>query len=224
MIFYEGPSEIGGAPIVGIATFNSLNPKTGPMVQTWILNQHTHPYVAVVAKQDYAVCGDCPLRQKGCYVGVERAPSNVWRKYKQGGYHEFNSVTLLGRTVRLGSYGDPAALPLWSIERLVHTCIGYTGYTHQWRWATHLQPFCMASVESVEDMREATAMGWRCFRIRRPGEKRIHTEAQCPAAQEHTGKKITCHTCLACCGGNRLKGHVSIEVHGHTKKRVFDDG
>lgn len=39
-VFYRGPSLLTGDPIVGIATGlegGSMNAKTGPMVQAWII-------------------------------------------------------------------------------------------------------------------------------------------------------------------------------------------
>jgi hypothetical protein len=33
-VFYDGPSVIDGAPIIGIAVLHSENSKTGDMVQT----------------------------------------------------------------------------------------------------------------------------------------------------------------------------------------------
>ena len=37
IIFYEGPSVLDGAPIVGIALAKSTNRKTGDLVQTYII-------------------------------------------------------------------------------------------------------------------------------------------------------------------------------------------
>ena len=227
-MFYQGPSNIGGAPIVGIATFNTKNLKTGPMIQTWILCQYRNPFQAAQYKEDYAVCGDCPLRNNGCYVRTSEAPYRIWNLWKDGYYHPYDRYKAMfcakGRTVRLGAYGDPAALPLWSITDLLSYSTGHTGYTHQWRWANHLKPYCMASVESMKDYALAKAMGWRTFRIRPEGGKRIkHTEAQCPAALK-SEQVLNCHQCLACGGNSQgFTGDVSIEVHGVIRGRVFNE-
>ena len=39
-IFYKGPSQIDGFPVVGIAVLNSRNSKTGNMIQTYIINDN----------------------------------------------------------------------------------------------------------------------------------------------------------------------------------------
>jgi hypothetical protein len=227
LVFYEGPSEIGGAPIIGIATLVSKNPKTGPMIQTWIMSTLHNPFASVKNKQDYAVCGNCPLRDNGCYVRTGQGPSVVWKAWKRGIYDPYDKKRVksaaIMRTVRLGAYGDPAALPLWAITDLLSSSIGHTGYTHQWLWAEHLKPYCMASVESMDDYRLAKAMGWRTFRLRPEGGERLKpTEAQCPAAIK-SNKALTCHQCLACGGKSQgFSGDISIEVHGSTKGRVFD--
>jgi hypothetical protein len=62
---WRGPSRLDGAPIVAIATGlaePSSNPKTGPMVQTWILRADSSPQEAQRTGADASVCGDCPLR------------------------------------------------------------------------------------------------------------------------------------------------------------------
>ena len=61
-IFYRVPSQIDGAPIVGIATVDSGNRKTGSMVQSWIIRDDVHPVVASRTGADSAICGDCPHR------------------------------------------------------------------------------------------------------------------------------------------------------------------
>jgi hypothetical protein len=66
---WRGPSPIDGAPIVMImtglsrlASEQSKNRKTGPMVQTHIVRQDMAPVVAMMNGADRAICGDCPLR------------------------------------------------------------------------------------------------------------------------------------------------------------------
>ena len=53
-IFYRGKSPIDRAPIVGIATLESKNGKTGNMIQTWILRTDTHPLEARRTGRDRA--------------------------------------------------------------------------------------------------------------------------------------------------------------------------
>ena len=92
-IAYEGPSLIDGSPIVAVVTgveVPSRNVKTGRMLQTWILQQDMHPKEAVRTGQDTGICGTCPLKGlngqlRTCYVRVENAPTNVWKKWKAEG-------------------------------------------------------------------------------------------------------------------------------------------
>jgi hypothetical protein len=72
----------------------------------------------------------------------------------------------------------------------------------------------MASVDTVNEMIEARAQGWRTFRVdttRVIGAQR--GEVLCPAAAE-AGKKLTCAQCLACCGADGRKGSIYIPAHG----------
>jgi hypothetical protein len=64
-VVYTGPSELDGRRIVGIVTGTrrpSANPKTGPMLQLWIMRTHAAPHVAQRTGADASVCGDCKLR------------------------------------------------------------------------------------------------------------------------------------------------------------------
>jgi hypothetical protein len=59
LIFYKGASQIDGSPVVGIATVDSGNRKTGSMIQTRIIRDDVHPVVASCTGADSAICGDC---------------------------------------------------------------------------------------------------------------------------------------------------------------------
>ena len=54
-------------------------------------------------------------RFRGCYVTVRNAPYQVYKAYHRGRYEPFESDRHLelfrGRMLRLGSYGDPCAVP-----------------------------------------------------------------------------------------------------------------
>jgi hypothetical protein len=137
VIFYQGPSKIDGQPIVGIATFNSKNTKTGPIVQTWIIRSDIHPSEAINTGEDKSVCGSCPLRglikdasektdkktistptvNKGrsCYVLVQQAPAAIYKAFKDGKYpvlNETHAKKMTDKGLRYGSYGDPVAIPI----------------------------------------------------------------------------------------------------------------
>jgi hypothetical protein len=215
VVLYEGPSMLDGKPIVAIATGlkrPSDNPKTGRMIQVWILRRHVHPARAVFTGSDRSVCGDCPLRRKtktangkggGCYVDASKAPTAVWKAYKAGRYEPLASENLhpfAGRMVRLGAYGDPAAVPLSVFKPILRVAKGHTGYTHQWRTCTwEWRDFLMASTETRADNVQATIRGYSTFRSARDELDVLPSERRCPASAE-AGTKTTCEKCGACRG------------------------
>src|SRR5580693_8814233 len=80
--------------IVIIATAfarKSSNPKTGDMIQVWILARDVNPLQALKTGEDIVVCLDCKHRGNGgknrtCYVRVANAPLGVWKAYQRGMY------------------------------------------------------------------------------------------------------------------------------------------
>jgi hypothetical protein len=228
MVVYEGPSVYNGDPIVGIITgitAPSTNVKTGPMAQLWILDANTEPHVAVKSGADESVCGSCPARGKWCYVTTFQGPLSIYRTWKRGGYSPFESSRLHGMSLRLGAYGDPAALPLSVIEEITSNVKSYTGYTHAWRDCDEgFRRFCMASVDSVEESLVAQREGWRTFRVTAPNESKRKGESVCPASAE-SGRKITCFDCGACDGRRRptVKSNIVIEAHGSKTKRFIEE-
>jgi hypothetical protein len=226
VILYEGPSQLDGAPIVVIAVglkAKSTNRKTGAMVQTYILRSDVDPVAAIKAGKDAAICGDCRHRGDGtgkertCYVNVGQGALSVWRAYKRGVYAYAETLIDLaaGRMVRLGTYGDPAAVPSGIWHQLVRFASGHTGYTHQWRTHPALMDLCMASVDTADEMIEARNLGWRTFRVDLSGVIDARKgESLCPASAE-AGKKLTCAQCLACAGaGSGRRGSIYIPAHG----------
>ena len=214
-ILYEGPSLLDGAPIVAIATGldkASANSKTGDMVQTWILAAgDLSPQAAVDAGADSSVCGDCPLKGAACYVVTWRAPRSVYECYKRGNYPRGRYDLLQGRKVRVGSYGDPAAVPASVWEQAVAGAVTYTGYTHQWRRTQATRAFTMASVDTLEQREKARALGFRTFRVGAL-ETLQAGEILCPASEE-AGRKVTCADCGLCKGAGKAKD-IMIPAHG----------
>ena len=229
-VIYRGPSAIDGCPIVVILTGirgSSTNPKTGRMVQSWILRDEMHPVEALKTGADRSICGNCPHRpdadgKRGCYVNP-MGPSSVWRAYRAGRYAAADPHTaaewILGRRVRFGSYGDPAAAPVGIWRILADAADGHTGYSHQWRTADpQFRHLCMASVESTTEAADAHRAGWRTFRVRSASDDPVRgLEIDCPASDE-SGKLTTCERCGLCSGSmsgrsNRIPS-VSIVAHG----------
>lgn len=223
-IIYRGPSLLDGAPIIVIAigfTAGSANSKTGNMIQTHILREDIAPTDAIKSGDDASICGQCPHRGDGtgkgrtCYVNVGQGPLVVWKSYKAGKYPLWDGTGVSGRMVRLGTYGDPAAVPVHVWDALLRDAGGHTGYTHQWRQSPQLRAYCMASADSVDDAQSAHSMGWRTFRVAMPTDApQLRGEAQCPASAE-AGKKLTCAQCRACDGtASQRRGSIVIQAHG----------
>lgn len=232
MIIYKGPSLIDGAPIVVIAPpGRSTNRKTGAMLQTYILRADVSPTEAIRTGADSSICGMCPHRGdvvrggtpgKGrtCYVNVGQGALAVWKAYGRGRYadvsgrHEWIRHIGRGRMVRLGTYGDPGAVPAAIWGALVSDAEGHTGYTHQWRTSPDLRGLCMASADSLAEAGEAHDEGWRTFRVAMPHEPaRVAGEARCPASKE-AGAKIQCAECRACGGDDGRRASIVIQAHG----------
>mgnify|MGYP003965830867 FL=1 len=72
-----------------------------------------------------------------CYVKTFQAPLSVWKSYKKGNYEKISlhklSKLLTFRSVRVGSYGDPAVIPNEVWDKMLSRTLGNTGYTHQWQ-------------------------------------------------------------------------------------------
>ena len=231
VVLYEGPSRIDGAPIVAIAcriSDASNNAKTGAMVQTFIMRQDIAPHKALKTGDDSSVCGDCKLRpiHKGptrCYVRVYQAPLSVWNAYQRGRYAvpgvDIDAALLPeifeGLAFRIGSYGDPAAIPskIWKVA--TRRVKNRTGYTHQWRRriGVWLKGLCMASADSESDVLTATTKGWRTFRVRKHDAPTLATESICPASAEGK-RRAQCDTCGLCKGATIAAKNIVIADHG----------
>lgn len=230
MIIYEGPSLLNGEPIVAIATglkSPSKNEKTGPMIQVWILAQNESPVEAARSGSDAAICGDCPLKPLNlgtCYVTLFQGPRSIWATWKRGGYPPLGLDAFKGMPVRLGAYGDPAAVPFHLLDAIGLQASMVTGYTHQWRDCDPLHKhYCMASVEDEAGAHDARERGWRTFRVTKsPGDKALSKEVVCPASEE-AGHKIQCIDCGACDGtSSSRKSHIVIMAHGSRIKKFLE--
>ena len=221
MIIYQGPSMLDGSPIIAIATLNSSNRKTGAMIQTWIMRSDIEPHLAIKTGADKSICGDCqhrPINNGSCYVLTFQAPLQVYRAFHRGSYDESNISKFEGLPVRLGSYGDPLAVPLSAWKPLLDITTGRTGYTHQWKdhRVNDWKDIVMASVDSQSEAIEAAASGWRYFRVTNATQPKIKGETICPASEE-AGHKLSCSDCLSCDGNNRNSKGIVIQAHGSRK-------
>lgn len=223
-VIYDGPSMIDGEPIIAIACAleKSRNAKTGNMVQTYILRKDLNPIEAVKAGADVSICGGCKHRGDGtgkgrsCYVTLIHGPSHVHKSYLRGAYEAMNptavGVLLAGRMIRLGTYGDPAAVPIQIWQALTAMAKGWTGYSHRTEVVSRdWSLLVMASVDNEDEKRSAAARGFRTFRV---GAKKIDGEVLCPASIE-AGKKAVCADCRACMGlAGKARADIYIPPHG----------
>lgn len=234
-IIYRGPSLLDGKPIVVVAITKSSNAKTGNMVQTYILADNgKSPVESARLLEDVSVCGDCKHRRGtggSCYVNLGQGARAVMDGVLRGIYPYIWSdievmesfvMDVAQRMTRLGTYGDPAAVPAYVWELLLQDAAGHTGYTHQWASgkADHVKQWCMASADTMQEMALAKLNGWRTFRVRSDDDSHVYSkEMACPASAEQ-GKRLTCQDCMACSGGvDSKKASVTIIVHGSLKNR-----
>lgn len=143
-----------------------------------------------------------------------QGPRAVWSALQRGRYAPWDGSPY-GAPIRLGAYGDPAAVPMRVWRRLMpRSAHPHTGYTRQWRkpYAQPLRSIVMASVHNPREAREAQAMGWRVFEVVRPGETGTGRTVKCPS------DVVPCAQCLACDGGDGKSRW--IEVHGSRAKRL----
>jgi len=221
-IIYNGPSLLDGQPIVVIATYSNRNTKTGRVVQTYILREDINPLEASKTGADYSICGDCPMRgeattdperkqAKGrrCYVNLGQGVLITWRAYKRGVYAEGSARDMgRGRFIRVGTYGDPAAVPSHVWDELLSECQTWTAYTHQKPWRPDI---AMQSADSYTEARMHWRAGRRTFRVIADlGQLDQTHEALCPASKE-AGRRVQCTACKLCKGGKLAKSIAIVE-------------
>jgi hypothetical protein len=122
---------------------------------------------------------------------------------------------LSGRKVRLGTYGDPSALPIEDLKAIVNSAQGHTGYTHFWREIdTEYSHYLMASVEDSSAELLAQGLGYRTFRVitKEDTERSVSSVAvECLNASSG----LTCAECLLCSGTKGKGRRVSIWIDEH---------
>jgi hypothetical protein len=150
----------------------------------------------------------------------------VYKGYRNGAYVDATGYTsdqlsalFRGLGVRIGAYGDPAAVPASApIFSVIHAAAAFTtGYTHQWRnrLGAHLRGVVMASCDNEADRLEARAAVWGTFTVTVRGTA-LQAAQLCPASDE-AGKLATCDACRQCSG---LAGSdIYIPAHGAARNR-----
>ena len=221
-IIYNGPSLLDGKPIVVIATYSNRNTKTGKVVQTYILRSDINPLEASKTGQDFSICGSCPMRgevttdpkrkiAKGrkCYVNLGQGVLIVFKSYKRGVYKEGDPRSMgRDRFVRVGTYGDPAAVPSHVWDELLSEADTWTAYSHQYGFRPDI------AMQSADDHAQAVAhwkQGHRTFRVIADlGDLDKANEALCPASKE-AGRRAQCTACKLCKGSSLAKSIAIVE-------------
>ncbi len=228
VIVWRGPSIFTGNPVqVLLSCLNPSSPsrnwKTGPMIQATILPVGVNPTRGFGTLAERDTCGACRLTGAGaarvCYAAM-----HAWltgRSAEGAPVVDLaEAVRLLGnRPLRIGAYGDPAAVPTEVWRGLVDGASHWTGFTHAWRTCDQaLAQWVMASVDGPAEQREAAALGWRTFRIRHPGGELALGEVPC--ANESSG--VQCIKCALCKGNASGAANVVITVHGLGSRRFVE--
>jgi len=225
-IIYKGPSLLDGKPIVAIATWSNRNTKTGAVVQTYILRSDINPLEASKTGEDFSICGDCTMRgevnddpkrkqAKGrrCYVNLGQGVLIVYKSFLRGVYAMANTKAgrnTLGRArfVRVGTYGDPAAVPAFIWEQLLAEADTFTAYSHQSGWRPDI---AMQSADNKAEALDHWKAGRRTFRVIADlAELDKANEALCPASKE-AGRRVQCTACKLCKGSSLAKSIAIVE-------------
>jgi hypothetical protein len=242
IIFYNGPSLIDGSPIVGIAIDSSKNRKTGGLIQCYIIRSNIAPLDASKTGADVSICGSCkhrgmptnnPMKKqaegRGCYVNLGQGPTIVYKGLKRGIYPQATpeqaQAFTAGQGVRLGAYGDPAAIPKAVWDRMILAKASFwTGYTHNLKVQPSMSDLCMVSADNQQQSASAKSHGRRSFRViplaqwKAKGKAAVSShEILCPASAE-AGSRVTCDSCKLC-NGTKSKGKsIAIVAHGSGAK------
>jgi len=250
-LLWAGPSAIDGAPIglfvSGLAN-RSRNRKTGAMIQTYIMRLDVDPVQAIKLGLDGSICGTgknrCPhmLQERTnaagkvklmrtCYVNVGQGPLTIYRAWERGNvpmpdvHTVQRAIAATGRPLRMGAYGDPAAIPQHVWESILPYAKGRTGYTHQWnnKIGWWLKGTVMASCDSPDDHHRAVNVGWGTFTVLPHDNykqlfKSLTRTTSCVSDPQFKGRMelIPCERCLKCDGTR----NVAIRAHGPSEKWV----
>ena len=245
-ILYRGPSKIDGKPIVCIYLSGSTNSKTGNMAQTYILADNgLSPMENSRMGYDVSICGNCrhrgtptPDRMNGvaanrsCYVTLHHGPLQVHKGIQRGIYtsaetQQARQALGEGADIRLGSYGDPAAVPSHIWRDLLKHSASHTGYTHQSETigGANFSRY-MISADTLEQAKQAHKEGKRTFRVISVADWQANkkgallgSEVLCPASEE-SGKRTTCQQCKLCSGQTIKAKSIAIVAHGTGKKHA----
>lgn len=220
----------------------SSNVKTGNVPTVWVGRS---------LSESRESCAGCPLLESGdCYAqygspsfaisSVRRAAirAKSWRNYTieraiANRHHD-------AKFVRFSALGDCANADRSQVSHAMEVTrengldvVGYTHF-HAKRKAQWLRGKLMASVQSVEEAREANSRGWRAAIVMPAGttgtlrnDDGSVLAVECPAiAAARLGKTFTCNDCAstkrgALCDASRDLPNVYFADHGPRGRRAL---
>lgn len=232
-LVWEGNSPFNGEPIILLMSgmLASKNGKTGNMLQTYILLRDVRPAEAIKTGEDYSICANCPCRpitakldpdQAVCYVNTGNdGIDGMWDSYHAGKVLQMSNIDYLlivNRELRMGSYGEPTAVPFDVWRKLLDAtgqAKNHTGYTSKWREpiAQEFKGYCQASCSSETEHLEAKNMGWYTYTHLPEGHPPIKNTVKCPYTKTNG---VKCRTCLLC---NGAKTDVTVTDSGLAWKK-----
>lgn len=222
VVVWKGTSRLDGQTPIMVTmsgyTRDSENAKTGGMIQVAILPVHVKP-IDCYKEGSPAVCGDCKYNgNNGCYVSWANLGSH-WNGTRNQTPIDMSLASEIcrGLEVRVGSAGDPTAVPLEVWEKLLEHSHGFTSYTHQWR-RDDMQEFkklCMASVDCEEEREAAIKRGWNTFLVYDEEEPQFGVRCLASSGvKDRNGLDYQCISCMACSG--KGSKHIVEKLHGAT--------
>ena len=145
-----------------------------------------------------------------------QGPTIVYKSFNRGVYpiaSDHASRVELGknRVVRLGTYGDPAAVPSHIWDELLTECESHLAYTHQSGFRPDIT---MQSADTLEQAQAHWAKRARTFRvIDSLADIDPINEILCPASKE-AGRRVQCVKCQLCSGlTSKSKKSIAIVEH-----------
>jgi hypothetical protein len=148
-------------------------------------------------------------KARRCYVNLGQGVLIVYKSFLRGVYQTAQPRDIgRGRFVRVGTYGDPAAVPAHVWTDLLAEATTFTAYSHQSGWRPDI------AMQSADNRAQAIAhwkAGRRTFRVIADlGELDKANEALCPASKE-AGRRVQCTACKLCKGSSKGKSIAIVE-------------
>ena len=213
---------------------SSSNEKTGDMIQSYFLRKDEFISSTGDVRERTSNlfgfgCDTCPAKRH-CYVSnttqtkdkglgsVRRTLFKLLRGEKTSYQfvsfsHAVERVREAGKKIRLGTYGDPTALQVDQIQKLVSAASGHTGYTHYWRRKENrdYSRFLMASCETSSQQARAEKYGFRAFLALPENTEIPENTVICP----NYTQGISCLACGLCDGKKEEDTRRSIVIELH---------